>query len=247
MAGSQARGQEGALKSASRIATVPNLHEQVNMFVNGNQVPFPMKIGEAGEAFFVFETDADVPDNLVTSPLLEATQPGHTNADAQLIGRFGAKESPEKQPEAASTDMQEPEFLDLNAPELSPHEQGVHQDASGEENGQASLLNRVTQLSKAVVGGAVEYAKSANDKLEDHAFKEAANENQGDEETFLKERAFAAQNSARPRASSFKSNKGDDVLPKAESVDGPDVLYTDGKPVAFARDFETEFIFRYGV
>ena len=31
-----------------------------------------MKIGEAGEAFFVFETEEEVPDNLVTSPILEA-------------------------------------------------------------------------------------------------------------------------------------------------------------------------------
>lgn len=33
-----------------------------------------MKIGEAGEAFFVLETDEDVPDELLTSPLLEATK-----------------------------------------------------------------------------------------------------------------------------------------------------------------------------
>jgi phosphatidate phosphatase PAH1 len=34
-----------------------------------------MKIGEAGEAFFVFETDEeDVPEDLLTSPLLEATK-----------------------------------------------------------------------------------------------------------------------------------------------------------------------------
>lgn len=28
-----------------------------------------MKVGETGEAFFVFETDADVPEDLQTSPL----------------------------------------------------------------------------------------------------------------------------------------------------------------------------------
>lgn len=33
-----------------------------------------MKIGEAGEAFFVLETDEDVPEDLLTSPLLEATK-----------------------------------------------------------------------------------------------------------------------------------------------------------------------------
>ena len=33
-----------------------------------------MKIGEAGEAFFVFETQDDVPEDLITSPILEATE-----------------------------------------------------------------------------------------------------------------------------------------------------------------------------
>lgn len=51
-----------------------------------------MKIGEAGEAFFVFETDDDnIPEDLITSPLLEATQPGHSNLDV-ATGRFGSKE-----------------------------------------------------------------------------------------------------------------------------------------------------------
>lgn len=47
---------------------------QVNVLVNGESIPFNMKIGEAGEAFFVLETDEDVPDELLTSPLLEATK-----------------------------------------------------------------------------------------------------------------------------------------------------------------------------
>lgn len=29
-----------------------------------------MKVGDAGEAFFVFETQEDVPDDLMTSPLI---------------------------------------------------------------------------------------------------------------------------------------------------------------------------------
>ena len=32
-----------------------------------------MKIGDAGETFFVFETEEDIPDDLVTSPLLTPT------------------------------------------------------------------------------------------------------------------------------------------------------------------------------
>jgi phosphatidate phosphatase PAH1 len=32
-------------------------------------MPFNMKIGLAGEAFFVFETDEDVSEELITSPI----------------------------------------------------------------------------------------------------------------------------------------------------------------------------------
>ena len=49
--------------------------KKVNVFVNGNPIPFNMKIGEAGEAFFVFETDDDVPADLITSPILQPTIP----------------------------------------------------------------------------------------------------------------------------------------------------------------------------
>lgn len=35
-----------------------------------------MKVGDAGEAFFVFETDHDVPEEFQTSPLLDAYHSG---------------------------------------------------------------------------------------------------------------------------------------------------------------------------
>ena len=73
---------------------------QVNVLVNGRPIPFNMKIGEAGEAFFVFETDEDVPADLMTSPLLEATDPSApktATSDAQperqqQTGRFGVQQ-----------------------------------------------------------------------------------------------------------------------------------------------------------
>lgn len=49
-----------------------------------------MKIGDAGEAFFVFETEQDVPADLITSPILQPvkdTAPPHDES-----GRFGARE-----------------------------------------------------------------------------------------------------------------------------------------------------------
>jgi phosphatidate phosphatase LPIN len=55
-----------------------------------------MKIGDAGEAFFVFETDEDVPEELITSPLLQATTVGEPNSyEDTPTGRFGAKEDEE--------------------------------------------------------------------------------------------------------------------------------------------------------
>jgi phosphatidate phosphatase LPIN len=52
-----------------------------------------MKIGDAGEAFFIFETDEDVPDELITSPLLQPTFVGQPGESGDLsTGRFGAAE-----------------------------------------------------------------------------------------------------------------------------------------------------------
>lgn len=63
------------------------------MQVNGHPIPFNMKIGEAGEAFFVFETEEDVPEDLITSPILQATTPLQATASGtqEQGDRFGAK------------------------------------------------------------------------------------------------------------------------------------------------------------
>jgi len=86
--------------------------------VNGKAVPFNMKVGEAGEAFFVFETDIDVPDDLITSPLLEPTVLVSPDpVPLEDFGRFGARDR-----RGSFTDdgiSQEPDFLDLDAPSTS--------------------------------------------------------------------------------------------------------------------------------
>ncbi|OAQ27515.1 LNS2-domain-containing protein [Linnemannia elongata AG-77] len=45
----------------------------VEVRVNGNVIAFPMKVGDAGEAFFVLETDDYVPDEFATSPIAGPT------------------------------------------------------------------------------------------------------------------------------------------------------------------------------
>lgn len=78
------------------------------MLVNGKDIPFGMKIGDAGEAFFVFETDEDVPEDLITSPILEATEPGERNVGVSA-GRFGAKESSADANVSGDSDPRTPE------------------------------------------------------------------------------------------------------------------------------------------
>ncbi|KAK7470313.1 lipin Ned1 [Stygiomarasmius scandens] len=80
--------------------------KKVNVSVNGHLIPFDMKIGEAGEAFFVFETEDDVPEDLITSPVLKPTSsevpPEGSGEDATTPGRFGARDdqpSPDEEPD----------------------------------------------------------------------------------------------------------------------------------------------------
>ncbi|CEL59788.1 Nuclear elongation and deformation protein 1 OS=Schizosaccharomyces pombe (strain 972 / ATCC 24843) GN=ned1 PE=1 SV=1 [Rhizoctonia solani AG-1 IB] len=96
-----------------------------------------MKIGEAGEAFFVFETDEDVPEELMTSPILEPVRPGQearkSTAGNRAVGKFGAQKARAKDDNAllgdvlvsgdegnkmGATSDQEPEFLDLSNPSV---------------------------------------------------------------------------------------------------------------------------------
>jgi phosphatidate phosphatase LPIN len=88
---------------------------KVNVSVNGHPIPFNMKIGEAGEAFFVFETDEDVPPDLITSPILSHTEsPDH--ADVSADGQY-------ENSHVGSKNIKEPEFLDLNALPTPEHEE----------------------------------------------------------------------------------------------------------------------------
>lgn len=71
--------------------------KKVEFKVNGVKQPYSMKLGEGGEAFFVFETTDNIPQSLQTSPLVSpASSPP---LDAQQAG---------------PPSLQELETLDLN-------------------------------------------------------------------------------------------------------------------------------------
>lgn len=213
-----------------------------------------MKIGDAGEAFFVFETDEDVPEELVTSPLLEATKPGESNAQVQPppTGRFGAKEDPEHvegtQPPLESS--QEPDFLDLNAgtsdensalSSTPPKASGISlskpssSQSSHEDNEQddesMSLLGRTAQLGKAVIEAVQEVGKSEKDKLKDKNLKDVLVEAEREERHLFKDSMQAAANSSIPSIQPFGEDKGDEALPKVspDAARPPEVVYTHGE------------------
>ena len=71
--------------------------DQVEFKVNGAKQDYSMKLGEGGEAFFVFETSDEIPEALQTSPLISpTTSPQALSAQ-----------------DPASAVLQEPDYLDL--------------------------------------------------------------------------------------------------------------------------------------
>ncbi|KAI5864911.1 LNS2-domain-containing protein [Durotheca rogersii] len=71
--------------------------KKVEFRVNGAKQEYAMKLGEEGEAFFVFETNDTIPQSLQTSPLSSPAS------------------SPTFLPDRSSTDLQEPDFLQLDS------------------------------------------------------------------------------------------------------------------------------------
>ncbi|KAJ5627646.1 hypothetical protein N7490_009874 [Penicillium lividum] len=69
--------------------------KKVEFKVNGIKQQYAMKLGEAGEAFFVFETTDEIPASLQTSPLVSPAS------------------SPKVPTEDFTSSLQEPEYLDL--------------------------------------------------------------------------------------------------------------------------------------
>lgn len=78
--------------------------KKVEFRVNDVKQDYSMKLGEGGEAFFVFETTDTVPESLQTSPVISPAS------------------SPKYSPSQTNTDvdLQEPEYLDLSAKEPKP-------------------------------------------------------------------------------------------------------------------------------
>ncbi|KPM38621.1 Nuclear elongation and deformation protein 1 [Neonectria ditissima] len=101
--------------------------KKVEFNVNGSKQDYSMKLGEGGEAFFVFETTDNIPQALQTSPLVS---PASSPAS-----------SPPLDPELAPPGLQEPELLELDGGAGRPRRPppAVLYTQSGEDGTAASL------------------------------------------------------------------------------------------------------------
>jgi phosphatidate phosphatase LPIN len=70
--------------------------KKVEFSVNGEMQNYAMKLGEGGEAFFVFETSDNIPEDLQTSPLVSP-----------------ASSPPLRAEHSSHSSLQEPDFLDI--------------------------------------------------------------------------------------------------------------------------------------
>ncbi|GFF42725.1 nuclear elongation and deformation protein 1 [Aspergillus lentulus] len=80
--------------------------KKVEFQVNGVKQDYAMKLGEGGEAFFVFETSDEIPASLQTSPLVSPAASPRTRSEEDL-----------------PSSLQEPEFLDLEKSSATTHSQ----------------------------------------------------------------------------------------------------------------------------
>jgi phosphatidate phosphatase LPIN len=81
--------------------------KKVEFKVNGVKQDYAMKLGEGGEAFFVFETTDEIPASLQTSPLVSPA--GSPRPDSE---------------EDLPSSLQEPEYLDLDRSNMDALSEG---------------------------------------------------------------------------------------------------------------------------
>ncbi|KAI9489466.1 Lipin/Ned1/Smp2-domain-containing protein [Zychaea mexicana] len=69
--------------------------KKVEIEINGQVIPYMMKLGEAGEAFFVFETEHEVPEEFQTSPIMQAEEETQEDEEPPYLD-IGESKTPTK-------------------------------------------------------------------------------------------------------------------------------------------------------
>ncbi|OPB44305.1 hypothetical protein A0O28_0026230 [Trichoderma guizhouense] len=107
--------------------------KKVEFRINGTKQPYSMKLGEGGEAFFVFETSDSIPESMQTSPLVSpASSPPFGPADGSSV-------------------LQEPDTLELDG-ESSKARRPSPAIIQPDENGMITPLSSSPPLSSSHPG-----------------------------------------------------------------------------------------------
>ncbi|KAI5785921.1 Lipin/Ned1/Smp2-domain-containing protein [Geopyxis carbonaria] len=108
--------------------------KKVEFRVNGERADYSMKLGEGGEAFFVFETSGVIPADLQTSPLVSPAS------------------SPRSEPSVPDpTSLQEPDYLDIDDPS-STFKKDIPQRRTQSDFGKALPLAPSLEVTRPVSG-----------------------------------------------------------------------------------------------
>lgn len=137
-----------------------------------------MKIGEAGEAFFIFETAGDVPDELITSPLLEAIHSPEIQGQDAQAGELGAHGGGDQDVQnVGQLQQSEPDFLDLDASPMHPPSGQTDQTSVPEAEGEneenavspSSLFDRAIALGTSIGNAVLEKERDESLKAREKA------------------------------------------------------------------------------
>ncbi|KAL2863730.1 putative lipin Smp2 [Aspergillus lucknowensis] len=148
--------------------------KKVEFKVNGVKQEYAMKLGEGGEAFFVFETTDEIPASLQTSPLVSPTTSPRIRSEENL-----------------APSLQEPEYLDLDQSKGAIHPSLVSrggratsdlglvtplsqspEESTLERSRQNSFGSTPTKLDRAVSDGILPTeARNSGASVSDYAFQ----------------------------------------------------------------------------
>ncbi|KAI8097151.1 Lipin/Ned1/Smp2-domain-containing protein [Halteromyces radiatus] len=87
--------------------------KKIEIKVNGQVVPYLMKVGEAGESFFVFETEHEVPEEFQTSPIVGAVNESKVDEEPPFLD-IGESKNQENAKQNISQDKDQFEDDDTN-------------------------------------------------------------------------------------------------------------------------------------
>lgn len=68
-----------------KLSVLMPQEKKVEIKINDEVMPYVMKVGEAGEAFFVFETEHEVPEEFQTSPIMSAVEENKSDEEPPYL------------------------------------------------------------------------------------------------------------------------------------------------------------------